>query len=385
MRDAGRFFLSLSILLILLFAVNACSGKPADTAAGQQPASPIPATSAGSSPKGSDTLPPPKADVEHTAESEDSLVTPLEGAPPVPEGFASAPEVHAAILAGKVAIIDRNAPVPEGVTEIKDVEYGNIGGTRPLLLDLYLPQGEPKKPRPALVFIHGGGWKSGNRADYRFYTGHFAKLGYVAATISYRLSGEALFPAAIQDAKCAVRWLRVNAEKYAIDPDKIVAIGGSAGGYLSMMLGYATDVPEWEDVGGNEGVSSRVQAVVNLYGPVDLTAEEAKRAGVVKAFLGKTYEEDPDLYVKASPITYLTPDDPPTLILHGTIDETVPIAQADLLARKLKELGVMYLYDRVEGWPHTMDLALDVNTRCRYFIEEFLRRVFGLAPAGQTE
>jgi len=290
----------------------------------------------------------------------------------VPPGYSSTDEVKNAMLAGKFAFILPAAPVPlpEGIVEKKDVEYGNVGGKRPLLLDLYMPD-KLDKPAPGLIFIHGGGWQGGNRTDYKYYTVRYAKRGYVVASISYRFAPEAPFPAAVQDAKCAVRWMRTNAATYHINPDKIAVIGGSAGGYLAMMIGYASDVPELEGDGGNNGVSSRVQAVVNLYGPFDMECAEARDADVVRKFIGKTYAEAPELYKLASPLAHLTKDDPPTLIFHGTIDDTVPVAQSDRLAAKLKELGIPYVYEKFEGWPHTMDIAIDVNKRCQWFMNRF--------------
>ncbi|MEW6236491.1 MAG: alpha/beta hydrolase [Candidatus Omnitrophota bacterium] len=295
-------------------------------------------------------------------------------APPMPKGFESEEALKAALLMGQIKIIDAaHVTVPDTVEEIKDIEYGKVGD-RSLQLDLYVPK-NLTKPVPVIVFIHGGAWKSGKRSDMKFYTVDYAAKGYVTATISYRFTQEAIFPAAVQDAKCAIRWLRANAKKYHIDPDKIGVSGNSAGGHLSMMIGYSSDAPELEGNGGNPGVSSRVQAVVDFYGPVDMTTPFARKQGVLISFLGgKTYEEAPELYVKSSPMTYLTPDDPPTAIFHGTIDSVVPIDQADSLAKKLQELKIPYVYDRFEGWIHTMDLAEAVNVRCRYQMDKFFAK-----------
>jgi acetyl esterase/lipase len=291
--------------------------------------------------------------------------------PPAPPGFKTQEEAMAAAMSGKVKVIMLNAPVPipEGVIEKKDIEYGKVG-ERSLLLDLYMPE-KLDKPVPGLIFIHGGGWKSGGRTDYKYYAVRYARRGFVVASISYRFAQDAPFPAAVQDAKCAVRWMRANAAKYNVNPDKIAAIGGSAGGYLSMMVGYSSDVPELEGNGGNPGVSSRVQAVVDLYGPCDVDCEEARNVDVVKSFMGKAYDQDPKLYEKASPIRYVTKDDPPTLVFQGTIDETVPQAQSDTLVAKLKEIGVPCEYVKFEGWPHTMDIVEDVNIRCQWFMNKF--------------
>jgi acetyl esterase/lipase len=293
--------------------------------------------------------------------------------PPIPQGYDNEQAVMTAIVLGKIKLIDaKNVATPDNVEEILNLEYGT-GGQRKLQLDLYLPKGRTKAT-PAIIFIHGGAWKSGKRSDMKFYCVKFAEKGYVTATVTYRLMDEAPFPAAVQDVKCAVRWLRANAVKYNIDPEHIVVSGNSAGGHLSMMVGYSDD-PSLEGSGGNNSFSSRVCAVVDFYGPTDLTTDFAKKQPLVESFLGgKTFDEAPDIYKLASPIFHLTKDDPPTLIFHGTIDSTVPIAQADKLAVKLKEIGIDYVYERYDGWPHTMDLAESVNRRCVYKMEQFFEK-----------
>jgi acetyl esterase/lipase len=162
--------------------------------------------------------------------------------------------------------------------------------------------------------VHGGAWKGGKREIYHHYCVKLAEQGYVAATISYRLSNVAPFPAAMQDVKCAVRWVRANAERFHVDPNRIALAGGSAGGHLAMMAGYATDNPELEGTGGHPEVSSRVQAVVNFYGPTDLTSDFARGSDVVVKFMGgATYDSNPELYRLASPSTRVSPNYPPTL------------------------------------------------------------------------
>lgn len=290
--------------------------------------------------------------------------------PPAPPGFASEDEIKLAFIAGKLELIDLKIPLPESVSVEKGIEYGK-GGDVSLKLDLYSPK-HHDSPAAAVIFIHGGAWKSGNRKVYHYYCTKFAERGYVAATVSYRLSDVAPFPAAVEDVKCAVRWLRANAKRLAVNPDAIGVAGGSAGGHLSMMVGYASDTPALEGAGGNADVSSRVQAIVNLYGPTDLTTDIATSNGAVIQFLGgRKFDQEPKLYEFASPITHVSKDDPPTLILHGSIDSVVPIGQADLLAAKLKETGVSFDYDRIEGWPHTMDLDAAVNRHCMASMFEF--------------
>ena len=292
--------------------------------------------------------------------------------PSPPPGFPSKEKLMESLTSGKIPVADVRAPTPEDVEVTSDIEYGRVGD-RPLLLDLYRPK-KMTEPAPGLLFIHGGGWKHGKKEDYRYYTNWFAHRGYVVASVSYRMSGEAIYPAAVQDVKCAVRWMRANADKYHIDPNKIGVAGGSAGGHLALMIGYSSDVPELEGNGGHPGVSSRVQAVVDLYGPTDLTTEFARAKDLLLDFIGKPFAEAKELYRQASPIMHVSKDDPPTLILHGTIDQVVPIRQADLLSEKLKDSGVPFVYDRLDGWPHTMDLSRDVNERCRWFMERFFAR-----------
>ena len=280
-----------------------------------------------------------------------------------------------------LADLDSEVPVPPGMKVEKDIVYGT-GGGEPLALDLYSPE-SLSAPVPGVIFIHGGGWRSGKRQDYQVYTSRFAQHGYVVATVTYRLREAGYFPNCVEDVKCAVRWMRANAEKLNVDPNRIAVIGGSAGGHLSMMVGYSSDVAEFEGEGGNAGVSSAVQAVIDIYGPVDFTQPENRDHSLVTNFLQGTYEEIPDVFVKASPITYLDPTDPPTLIIHGTIDTLVPVEQSDLLAEKFQEMGKTYWYDRIDGWPHAMDVANPVNQRVEQVSIAFLKEVFG-APAGAT-
>jgi len=298
------------------------------------------------------------------------------GAPAAP-GYKTSLEVLAAIGRKEIALIAPPTNLPAAIREEKNLEYGKVGN-RSLRLDLFRPE-KPGKAVPGLIFIHGGGWSGGDRTMLRYYAVRYAEKGYVTACLSYRLSGEAPFPAAVQDCKCAVRWLRENAGTYGVDPAKLGVIGGSAGGHLAMMVGYSAGVADLEGDGGHAAASSRVQAVVNFYGVYDMTTPFARHAGPVVQFLGdKPYEDAPDRYLRASPSRYLDKQAPPTLILHGTIDDLVPISQSDALAARLKELGVPFVYDRLPGWPHAMDLAVAVNERCQFFMNDFFARYLPL-------
>lgn len=303
--------------------------------------------------------------------SPDLTKTLLAGAPPVPPGFARVDEAKKAVIGGKVKLLSPPKEYPATITVTKDIEYGRVGDT-PLLLDLYAPKTQ-SKPAPGLIFIHGGGWKKGDKADYAVYTVDYAKKGYVVASINYRMVSEALFPAAVEDAKCAVRWMRAHAEQYNIDPKRIVVLGGSAGGHLSMMVGY-TERGEFEGTGGWAQEDSGVQAVVNFYGVPDLTGPLAGASPECTGFIGKPQSEAREVYAQASPLTHLTRDDPPTLSFHGTIDELVPVAETEKLHARLTELKIPNAFDKVVGWPHTMDLAADINAHCQYVLDRFLAR-----------
>jgi acetyl esterase/lipase len=298
---------------------------------------------------------------------------------PEPKGYDSRNAVMAAIFKKEIELIQAPSTLPSNVKEIKEIEYGKVGN-RSLHLDLYLPD-TLSPDKPSLLFIHGGAWSGGSRDVYKYYTVHFAKLGYIAGTASYRLSGEAPYPAAVHDTKCAVRWMRANATTYGMNPKRIVAIGGSAGGHLSLMLGYSPDAAHLEGTGGHQEHSSSVQAVVNFYGPVDLTTKMGQESGSVRKFLSdKTYTDSPSLYDDASPLFHLKEGAPPTLTFHGTLDETVKIAQGDMLEAKLKKLGIPYAYARLEGWPHSLDAARPANDYCTQLIEAFLKNTFPPKP-----
>ncbi|MBI3097590.1 MAG: alpha/beta hydrolase [Planctomycetes bacterium] len=246
-------------------------------------------------------------------------------------------------------------PIPEGVAVERDVEYGK-GGEVSLKLDAYRPEKAREKPVPALIHIHGGGWRGGDKAGGGALLAWFVGKGYVVFSINYRLSGVAPFPAAVEDCKCAVRWVRANAEKYGVDPEKIGVFGGSAGGHLSLMVGLVDERAGLEGKGGNEGVSSRVQAVVDWFGPADLTIGgdkfEGGRGSAVTRFLGGEMKGREELYRQASPVTHIGGDDPPVLVIHGDKDETVPYSQSEALFEKLGQGKVEALLIQVENAGH---------------------------------
>ncbi len=179
-----------------------------------------------------------------------------------------------------------------------------------------------------------------------------ATKGFVGACVEYRLSGEARFPAAVEDTKAAVRWLRANASQYGIDPDRIGAAGGSAGGHLAAMLGTTDSIPEFEGGGGNPEFSSRVRAVAG-FNPA-LSFENLPRASrsIVAQFIGTTYADNPELWLKASPASHVGKDSASFLFLHGTEDETVPYQQSVDMMNELRAVGVRAELFTAEGAPH---------------------------------
>ena len=232
-----------------------------------------------------------------------------------------------------------------------DIVYAKAGD-KELTLDLARPTG--KGPSPCVVLLHGGGWRMGNKKDVRGWLTFLAEEGYVAASVGYRLAPDATFPAQIEDAKTAVRFLRANANKYGIDKDRFAAMGWSAGGHLACMLGLTDPKCGFE---GKESPdqSSRVQAVVDYFGPTDLAAfgkNELAQRGMLGPFIGAKYNDNPKAHDKASPVKYVTKDAPPFLIFHGTKDWVVPVEQSRLLAEKLKDVGASVKLVEVPGEGH---------------------------------
>lgn len=242
-----------------------------------------------------------------------------------------------------------SAPSPSPTPRtLADITYATVGG-KALLLDLDLPAGSG--PFPVILWLHGGAWAVGDKADGPARS--YVNLGYAVARVNYRLSGEAVFPAQIFDAKGAVRWLRANAAKYSLDADRIAAWGVSAGAHLASLLGTTGGVTDLEgDTGGNLDRSSRVTAVIDWLGPTDFLQEDAQMVcdpprreadsalSAESLLLGCQLSTCPGKAKRANPIAYVSTDDPPFLIVHGTHDCTVPHGQSQLLYDALKAVGV---------------------------------------------
>ncbi len=318
----------------------------------------------------------------HAPARRPDLVTALPaGVPAPPHGY---PSEYTSMIAGyffyDLIPIENGPPVP-GVVMKADIQYGTGDGI-PLSLDLYSAEGA-KGAAPGILLFFGGGWRQGRKDQLRVYAQYFAQQGYVVAAVQYRLREEGLWPKSVQDAKCAVRWMRAHAAENGVDPERIAVMGNSAGAYLSLMLGYTAGVPEFEGNGGCPEQSSAVQAVIDIYGPTDFTEPVRRDHPLIVGYMNGKYEADPSRYEKASPIRYVTEQSPPTCVIHGTVDQLVPVTQSDRLVEKLKEKGVPHYYSRINGWPHAMDAVVAVNNHTKALAVNFLDRYLKNAETGK--
>jgi acetyl esterase/lipase len=265
---------------------------------------------------------------------------------------------------GAAACLAIAAPPPHGVTVQRDIPYVT-GGDPAQTLDLYLPEKPSDKPLPLVVFIHGGGWQGGSKSG----TVDLSLLsqGYAAASLEYRFSQKALFPAQIQDCQAAIRWLRANSVKYNLDPQHIGVCGWSAGGHLVALLGTSGGKKAFTPIGGNVNESDRVQAVCDFFGPTDFGAVMAQAAAdksvknifkfntpsdPYSCLIGVSLIDNKDKCDAVSPIRYVSKDNPPFLILHGTRDALVPFAQSEELVAAFKNAGVDVALQRLPGAGH---------------------------------
>jgi acetyl esterase/lipase len=264
--------------------------------------------------------------------------------------------------------------LPEDIEWIKDVEYGR-GGDRALKMHILRPKKAPREPMPVLVWIHGGGWSGGSKEGGVPKLAPYAQGGYLCATIEYRLSGEAIFPAQIEDCKCAIRFLRAKAKQFNLDPDRIGVWGSSAGGHLVALLGTSAYVKEFEGKGGHPEYSSRVQAVCDFCGPTDLIRLAGDSSGAnspITKLLGGVPKEKQELATKANPITHVTKDAAPTLIVHGDEDKLVVLSQSELLHDALKKASVPVTLHIAKGQGHGIS-GDEVNRTVREFFDRTLR------------
>ena len=262
--------------------------------------------------------------------------------------------ITAVLLLGLPLVSTRAAElaVPDNVTFERDITYAEAGGAK-VQLNLARPK-NASGPLPAVVCIHGGGFRAGSREGYNKLCLTLAQRGFVAATISYRLAPMHQFPAAVHDTKAAVRWLRANAAKYGINPDRIGVTGGSAGGHLAQFLGVTAGVKDFEGV-DNPGFSSAVTCVVNVFGPSDFTKSYGKSVDahiVLPMWLGGDVESARARHIQSSPLNWVNPNAAPTLIIHGTEDKYVAYEQAVWMRDRLTACGVSVELLTLEGAGH---------------------------------
>ncbi len=268
--------------------------------------------------------------------------------------------------------------VPETVHAELNLPYAATDNPRQTL-DLYLPKSPiDDTPLPIIIFIHGGGWRQGDkRRGYQLLFPLLETGAYAVASVGYRLSREAVWPAQIHDCKAAVRWLRANAKKYHLAPDKIGAVGPSAGGHLVAMLGTAGEVAELEgSVGRHRNQSSKVRCVVDLFGPTELLSMGGWHNNAdspESRLIGGPIQQNQETARKASPTSHVSKEDPPFLIIHGTKDPLVPFDQSQRLHRTLKEAGVESTLVPVQGGGHGGFPRAEVAARLQAFFDKHLR------------
>ncbi len=279
--------------------------------------------------------------------------------------------------------INRNAgrrfSLPADVKVVKDITYATVGD-RKLPLDLYLPA-NADKPLPLVIWIHGGGWRGGTKEN----PGRALPLlerGYAVASVEYRLSGEAIFPAAIEDCKAAVSFLRLNAAKYNLDPDRFGVWGSSAGGHLVALLGTTNDVKDFDTHEVCKKAPATVQAVCDWFGPTEFLRmndfpgriDHDDPESPESRFIGGSIQQNKEKAAKANPITYASKSDPPVLIMHGEVDQAVPYNQSELLHAALQKAGVESTLYKVEKGDHGFRGATDSPEKLFRMVADFFDR-----------
>lgn len=264
-----------------------------------------------------------------------------------------------------------------GVNIERDIEHANVDGTS-LTLDAYLP--EQGGPYPVIVHIHGGGWRNGDKSSYAVDAVTWAKAGVASFSINYRLSGVATYPAAVDDCVAAVKFIRANAERFNIDIDKMAVPGGSAGGHLALMMAFLEPDADETNAAG-QPIQNRFVCVSAKNPPTDLSAADMAGERALVAFMAGTVQEHPDDYGQGSPVTHVSADDPPVLMMHGTEDRTVPYTQATLLEALLKQTGVPVELITVEGAGHGLRNGAPEDVRAALQREnDFLAEHLGVTP-----
>jgi acetyl esterase/lipase len=270
--------------------------------------------------------------------------------------------------------------LPEGVSSEKDLVYISYG-KRNLHLDLFCPKNSTT-PKPAVILVHGGGWRSGDKSLQIPMAQQLAARGYVTAAVEYRLSPEAKFPAAVYDLKAAIRWMRTNALQYHIDPNRIAILGCSSGGQLAALIGTTNDVDKFSGVSQHETKSSDVQAIIDVDGILDFTSEEArkyeddptKNPSSAGAWFGGRYNEKPNLWKEASPLYHVNEKTPPILFINSAIARFH--VGRDEMIEKLKQFNIYYDVNTIPDTPHSFWLFHPWFEQTLKYTSDFLDKCF---------
>ena len=266
-------------------------------------------------------------------------------------------------------------PLPTTVKLVTDLPYAGTRDARQQV-DVYVPrQRSIEGPLPVIAYIHGGAWRMGSRVMARRHVApHVASGRYAAVSLGYRLSWQESWPAQIHDVKAGIRWIRAHAEEYGFDPERICAMGSSAGGHLTAEVGTTNGVQTLEGtLGPHTDHSSDVQCAIDFYGPTDLTSFEHRQTDLTRSalltLLGGRPEEMPERAREASPVYQVDPEDPPFLIIHGTRDPLVPYAASVDLAEALREAGVPVVLQKIDGGGHGDFFGPEIVRRVQVFLD----------------
>jgi len=267
----------------------------------------------------------------------------------------------------------------ENISEKKDIIYCQLN-SRPLKLDAFVPKEKTFGKRIAIVIIHGGGWRSGNRSQHYALASALSQRGYVCFTPEYRLSTEALFPAAVYDIKACIRWVREHAGDYQLDSTRIVALGFSAGGELAAFMGTTANHPQFEGSNANAGHSSRVNAVVDIDGTLSFVhpesgeGDDSKHTSAATYWFGYPKAVLPSLWKAASPLTYAGADSPPTLFLNSSVAR-MHAGRKDYID-SLSQYNIYTEVQEFENSPHSFCLFNPWFEPTVAYIDVFLKKVF---------
>lgn len=272
-----------------------------------------------------------------------------------------------------------DSTLPAGVRIARNIPYSTPVAGRNLMLDVYAPATRSGKKAPAILMIHGGGWRSGDRSHNNTLAGQLAAKGFVAVPVEYRLSPEALYPASVHDVKAAIRWMRANAGKYGVDPNRLAILGFSAGGQLAALIGSTNRNPAFEGSGGNANYPSNVQAIVDIDGVLAFIHPESAEGNDSKSISAGTYwfgyskDQKPELWQEASALNHIDKNTPPILFINSSVGR-MHAGRDDLIA-KLKPFGTYSEVHTFDDAPHTFMFFNPWFTPTLTYITDFLRKV----------